>query len=144
MDFGQNLKNDVWTTSRKDTPCQFLTSYIFSIMQVLIGKHVMWPVWFSKSQIKNMWLIISQVKWYHDPFGITSSFQLRLELSPPKHHKKCHYFVDTPSAMYECEPGIEDTIHYLFHCSKFFRQRISVAATVVPILITHDLAPSKK
>ena len=76
----------------------------------------------------------------HDPFGIRCIFQLRLKLSPLRHHKKCHNFVDTPSAMCECKTGIEDTSHFLFQCPKFFRQRITLAANVVQLLIIHDLA----
>ena len=76
----------------------------------------------------------------HDPFGIRCIFQLRLNLSPLKYHKKCHNFADTPSAMCECLTGIEDTKHFLFQCPNFFRQRITLAANVVQILIAHDLA----
>ena len=60
----------------------------------------------------------------HDQFGIRCIFQLRLKLSPLKYHKICYNFDDTPSAMCQCQTGIEDTTHFLFRCPKVFRQRI--------------------
>ena len=76
----------------------------------------------------------------HDPFGIRCIFQLRLKLSPLKHHKRCHNFSDTLSSMCQCLTGREATNHFLFRCPNFFRQRITLAANVVQILIAHDLA----
>ena len=33
----------------------------------------------------------------HDPLGLRYLFQLRVGLSPLRHHKKLHNFADTPS-----------------------------------------------
>ena len=45
----------------------------------------------------------------HDPKGIKYLFQLRMNLSPLSSHKKHHTFADTPSDIFECNEGIEDT-----------------------------------
>ena len=51
----------------------------------------------------------------HDPKGIKYLFQLRMNLSPLRSHKKHHNFADTPSDICACNQGIEDTrvISYL-------------------------------
>ena len=75
----------------------------------------------------------------HDPLGLRYLFQLRLGLSPLRHHKKCHNFIDTPSDICLCNNGIEDTNHYLFWCPLFAIQRATLAASVIEILQKYNL-----
>jgi len=75
----------------------------------------------------------------HDPLGLRYLFQLRLGLSSLRYHKKCHNFVDTPSANCLCEDGIEDTDHYLFWCPFFTAQRVTLATSVIEILLKYNL-----
>ena len=49
----------------------------------------------------------------HDPKGIKYIFQLRMNLSPLRSHKKHHNFADTPSDICQCNQGIEDTRHFI-------------------------------
>ena len=67
----------------------------------------------------------------HDPKGIKYLFQLRLNLSPLRSHKKHHNFADTPSDICPCNQGIEDTRHFLFGCFTFARARLAVTVTDV-------------
>ena len=75
----------------------------------------------------------------HDPTGLHYLFQLRVELSPLKCHKKRHNFVDTPSDLCECGIASEDTSHFLFSCHLFARQRAALASSVIIILQSHNL-----
>ena len=52
----------------------------------------------------------------HDPLGLRYLFQMRVNLSPLRSHKKQHNFADTPSDICECNLGIEDIHHFLFEC----------------------------
>lgn len=52
----------------------------------------------------------------HDPKNIRILLQLRVGLSPLKHHKKCHKFQDTPSEICDCGLEAEDTIHFFTKC----------------------------
>ena len=54
----------------------------------------------------------------HDHTGIHYLFQLRLGLSHLRSHKKRYGFEDTPSDIFICKFGIEDTRHFL-HCPFF-------------------------
>ena len=47
----------------------------------------------------------------HDPKGIKYLFQLRMNLTPLRSHKKHHNFADTPSDICACNQGIEDTLN---------------------------------
>ena len=55
----------------------------------------------------------------HDPLGLRYLLQLRVGLSLLRYHKKCHNFIDTPSAICLCNNGIEDINHFLFLCPFF-------------------------
>ena len=52
----------------------------------------------------------------HDALGLRYLFQLRINLSPLRSHKRRHNFSDTPSETFECNLGIEDFPHFLFEC----------------------------
>ena len=75
----------------------------------------------------------------HDPQGLRKLFQLRVGLSPLRHHKKCHNFIDTPSDICFCHQGIEDTKHFLFSCTLFANQRLTLIATITEILRKYNL-----
>ena len=59
----------------------------------------------------------------HDPTFLRYLFQLRVGLSPLRHHKKRHSFVDTPSDKCLCKEGIEDATHFLLFCPFYFSHR---------------------
>jgi hypothetical protein len=62
----------------------------------------------------------------HDPKNIRILLQLRVGLSPLKHHKKCHKFQDTPSEICDCGLEAEDTIHFFTKCIFFTNFRTSL------------------
>ena len=59
----------------------------------------------------------------HNPKFTRIIFQLRVGLSPLKHHKRTHNFLDTPSDTCSCLSGVEDTHHFFLVCSIFSTQR---------------------
>ena len=75
----------------------------------------------------------------HDPLGLRYLLQLRVGLSLLRYHKKCHNFIDTPSDECLCNHGIEDTNHFLFLCSFFATQRVTLASSVIQILQKYKL-----
>ena len=76
----------------------------------------------------------------HDPKGVQLLFQLRVNLSPLKHHKYSHHFFDTPNGQCLCNFGIETTCHFLLKCCLFTRPREVLLAKVNPILLAHDMS----
>ena len=50
-------------------------------------------------------------------------FQLRVGLSPLRHHKKRHNFKDTMSEMCRCEMSIETTKHFLVYCDFYGKKQ---------------------
>ena len=62
-----------------------------------------------------------------------------MSLSPLRIHKKRHNFTDTPSDIYHCNLGIEDTSHLLFSCSSYAIQRANVMTSVNEILQKNNL-----
>ena len=75
----------------------------------------------------------------HDPKGLRYLFQLRMNLSPLRSHKKHHNFADTPSDICACNQGIEDTRHFLFECLKFGTHGARLAVTVTDVLYRNNL-----
>ena len=75
----------------------------------------------------------------HDPTGIRYLFQLRVLLSPLRSHKKNHNFDDTPSDLCPCSEGVEDTNHFLFKCPLHATQRVTLATSVIGILLKYNL-----
>ena len=70
----------------------------------------------------------------HDSLGIRYLFQLRVNLSPLRSHKRRHNFIDTPSDTCLCNQGIEDSSHFLFTCPIYAAQRATLAVSVITIL----------
>ena len=66
--------------------------------------------------------------------GLKYIFQLRVQLSALKCHKKHHNFIDTPVDWCDCHCAPEDTAHYLFHCSFYRNPRLKLYDTVLNIL----------
>ena len=75
----------------------------------------------------------------HDPVGLKRLFQLRVQLSPLKCHKKRHNFIDTPWNWCDCHCAPEDTKHFLFHCTLFAAPRLGLQASVLNILVVNKL-----
>ena len=50
------------------------------------------------------------------PEGLKFIFQLRVELSPLRYHKRRHNFIDTPSDICDCKLASETLSHFLFTC----------------------------
>ena len=75
----------------------------------------------------------------HDPTGIRYLFQLRVKMSPLRSHKYQHNFEDTPTEMCSCGQGIENTNHFLFTCSFFALERITLIDSVSHLLPQNDL-----
>ena len=75
----------------------------------------------------------------HDPLGVHYLFQLRVGLSPLRSHKKRHNFIDTPSENCNCNQSVESTSHFLFECPIFATQRVTLAVSVIGILLRNNL-----
>ena len=75
----------------------------------------------------------------HGPVGLRYLFQLRVGLSPLRSHKSHHNFIDTPSAICQCNQGAEDTNHFLFFCPLYIPQRATLKASVNEILLQYNL-----
>ena len=75
----------------------------------------------------------------HDPLGLRHLFQLRVDLSPLRSHKKCHNFIDTPSDICLCGHDIEDTNHFLFSCPFYTIPRATLVRSVIEILQKYNL-----
>ena len=65
----------------------------------------------------------------HDPLGLRYIFQLRMNLSPLRNHKRRHNFAGTPFEIGECNQHIEGTSHFVFTYPRFANHR-----TVIEIL----------
>ena len=73
----------------------------------------------------------------HDP--IRYLFQLRVSVSPLRSHKSRHNFLDTPSDIWHCNQGVEDTSHFLFFCHSYVTLRATFATSVNEILLKNNL-----
>ena len=76
----------------------------------------------------------------HDALGLRYLFQLRVNLSPLRSHKRRHNFSDTPFETCECNLGIEDIHHFLFECPFYVIQRVAIAVNVIDILQKKNLS----
>ena len=70
----------------------------------------------------------------HDPIGLRWLFQLRVGLSPLRHHKKSHNFLDTPSDLCSCTIDAETTKHFLLICQNYANERTVLLNLVNPLL----------
>ena len=75
----------------------------------------------------------------NDHLGLRFLFQLRVDLSPLRNHKRRYNFADTPPGICECNQDIEDTIHFLFECPRYATQRANLAVKVIAILQRNNL-----
>ena len=75
----------------------------------------------------------------HDTLGVHYLFQLKVGLSPLRSHKKRHNFIDTPSENCNCNQSVESTSHFLFECPFFATQRVTLAGSVIGILLRNNL-----
>ena len=75
----------------------------------------------------------------HDALGLRYLFQLRVNLSPLRSHKRRHNSSDTPSETCECNLGIEDIRRFLFECPYYAIQRVTLAVNVINILLGKNL-----
>ena len=70
----------------------------------------------------------------HDPSGLRFIFQLRVGLSPLRHHKKKRNFNDVHSDICDCQHDSETLTHFLFFCPKYFVQRTDLQNSTRQIL----------
>ena len=75
----------------------------------------------------------------HNPSHLRYLFQLRVGLSHLRHHKKTHGFTDTPSDICLCGNGVEDTLHFFLHCSRYTDHRTLLISNVEVILSSNNL-----
>ena len=59
----------------------------------------------------------------HNPIGIKYLTRLRLGFSHVRYHKFNHGFLDAVDPLCSCSTAIENTVHYLLHCSNFSTAR---------------------
>ena len=88
---------------------------------------------FKNTILKTIWPNKRSIFKIHDPTGFKYIYQLRVGLSPLRHHKKRHRFIDTPSDKCRCGKGIETTDHFLLDCSLFKTHRDRLLSVVNPI-----------
>ena len=70
----------------------------------------------------------------HELLGLRYIFQLRVNLSPLRNHKRRHHFADTPSEICECNQDVEGTSHFLCKCPRYASNRANLASNVIEIL----------
>ena len=87
---------------------------------------------FKKSILKSIKPQKRSIFKLHDT-GVKFIYQLRVGLSPLRHHKKRHRFIDTPNDMCRCGQGIETTDHFLLDCPLFTIHRDRFLSVVSPI-----------
>ena len=75
----------------------------------------------------------------HDSNRLKWIFQLRVGLSPLKHHKKRHNFSDTPNDACLCSNVPESTDHFLLKCPLQANARIILLNTIRTILMPYDM-----
>ena len=75
----------------------------------------------------------------HNPNGIKWIFQLRVDLSPLKSHKKSHNFLDTPDDLCACLLNVETTQHFLLKCPNYNVHRQNLFQIVNTILLANDI-----
>ena len=75
-----------------------------------------------------------------NPSGIHNIFRLRVGLSQLKHHKKKHNFVDTPSAICDCQREGEDCTHFFLNCVLYVAHRATLLNCVTAIFGKCNLA----
>ena len=75
----------------------------------------------------------------HDPIGVKRLFQLRVGLSPLKHHKKRHNFKDTPTDTCRCQMSTETTEHYLIYCNLYIEERNDMFQVINSLLELNGL-----
>ena len=76
----------------------------------------------------------------YDVIGTRCLFQLRLGLSPLKHHKRKNNFKDIVSSKCLCKEDDENTRHFLLFCPFFLAQRLILMEEVREILDNYNLA----
>ena len=76
----------------------------------------------------------------HYALGLRYLFQLRVNLSSLRSHKRRHNFSATPSETCECNLGIENIRHFLFECPFYAIQRMTLAVNVIDILQRKNLS----
>ena len=75
----------------------------------------------------------------HNTKCIKRLYQLRVGLSPLRHHKMRKGFRDTPTDICHCLRSPETTEHYLIHCDLYTEPRINLFHVITPILESHGL-----
>ena len=75
----------------------------------------------------------------HDPIAMKRLFQLRVGLSPLRHHKKRHNFQDTPVDKCKCLLSAETTDHFLLHCKIYTEVRFMMFQKLNPIFVANNL-----
>ena len=75
----------------------------------------------------------------HDPLGTKYLLQLRVGLSPLRHHKKNHNFLDTPNDWCDCHCALEDTKHFLLNCHLYILPRQKLNTSIINILAANQL-----
>ena len=99
----------------------------------------------NTSKYKNSFFPDAIISWnniitnFHVPLGLRFLFQLRMDLSPLRNHKRRYNFADTPSGTCECNQDIEDTSHFIFECPRYATQRSNLAVKVIDILPRNNL-----
>ena len=74
-----------------------------------------------------------------DTVGLKYIFQLRVGLSPLRHHKRRHNFNNIPSEICICLAESENSSHFLLRCHLFSVQRHKLFSAVSVILIKHKM-----
>ena len=91
---------------------------------------------------KNILKIIRPVKRsifnIHNPMATRWIFQLRVDLSPLRSHKKAHNFQDTPNDKCLCNFP-ETTLHFLLKCTIHNEFRPILFQILNPILLLNDM-----
>ena len=75
----------------------------------------------------------------HEPKATSRLFQLRVGLSPLKHHKKLYKFKDTTTDICPCQMSVEITEYFSIHCDHYTDVRNYLFQAINPILVSNGL-----
>ena len=96
---------------------RYMNSFFPDAIKIWNNIHNCTPLSIFKRNIPNLIHPASKTVFgIHDPIGLKRLFQLRVQLSNLKSHKRRHNFSDTPSHWCDCNCGPEDTKHFLLKC----------------------------
>ena len=100
---------------------------------------ISYPVYFQKSLVNIIRPTKKETFNVVDRQGLKWIFQLRLELSPLKCHKKRHNFADTENDSCSCSNSSETTYHFFLICPRYNAIRLTLFDRIKSVLYPRNI-----